>query len=364
MEFNKGGGKNGAIRNLFGSIGRCGYCNGSIRFVNKGKLPKGGQYLVCNNSCLKNEPDCFKLLWKYNEIEEAILKFSTEISASDILDNNVKTKNENKIRELQTKIENLIEIKIEKEINHKNGYKNLTDLIQNNPNLSGNESVESLFKDLDKINEEISEIEKKIQTFTSKLNDIKNSSAIVNEQLNSMQELIKHISYKDDQIDSKKIDLRLKLRAEIRNLIKQIHFFPGGYIFTDRSANFLKKRALNRYLEENVNATKKEIDQMKKVINFLIHESQKPNLKQRFLMIFFRSGVFKTLKYDDEDGKIVLRAELDMGGKKSVINESKPLEMRKFDQIEIIKDVMERNYLNSLKSLIGRIESLQLEVTP
>jgi Recombinase/Recombinase zinc beta ribbon domain len=44
------GGRNGKINTLFGGFAKCGYCGGPMRFVDKGKPPKGGSYLVCDNA--------------------------------------------------------------------------------------------------------------------------------------------------------------------------------------------------------------------------------------------------------------------------------------------------------------------------
>ena len=151
------------------------------------------------------------------------------------------------------------------------------------------------------------------------------------------------------KLTPKKIDLRFKLRNEIRNLIGKIYFLPGGNIVKKKLANFFKERELNRYLEENVNATDEDIDHMKKIINYLIHEFQQSNVKERYFLIFFKSGVIKGLQYDDEKGKIELKAEFGMGGKIRVKNESKPLEIRKFDQIEVINDIIEMSFLDSFR---------------
>jgi DNA invertase Pin-like site-specific DNA recombinase len=45
----KGGGRKGAnISNLFSGLAKCAYCKSNMRFVNKGRGPGGGTYLVCD----------------------------------------------------------------------------------------------------------------------------------------------------------------------------------------------------------------------------------------------------------------------------------------------------------------------------
>jgi DNA invertase Pin-like site-specific DNA recombinase len=70
--------------NLFTNLVRCGSCDGSMIFRNKGRPPKGQKYLRCQNAILNN--GCNKPAWRYTEFEGAFYKFVQEVSFAEIFD--------------------------------------------------------------------------------------------------------------------------------------------------------------------------------------------------------------------------------------------------------------------------------------
>jgi DNA invertase Pin-like site-specific DNA recombinase len=68
--------------NLFSHLAVCGNCGGSMIYRNKGKPPKGGSYLRCQNSILNN--GCTKPGWRYEQFEEAFFRFTKEINFDEI----------------------------------------------------------------------------------------------------------------------------------------------------------------------------------------------------------------------------------------------------------------------------------------
>ena len=56
---------------------------GTLIFRNKGKPPKGGQYLRCQNAILNN--GCKRPAWRYSEFENAFYTFVQEVSFADVL---------------------------------------------------------------------------------------------------------------------------------------------------------------------------------------------------------------------------------------------------------------------------------------
>lgn len=74
----KGGGRRGArISNLFSRLAVCGYCGGSMHYLNKGGGPKGGAYLVCDEANRKAK--CTVALWRYQDFETSFLTFVEEL---------------------------------------------------------------------------------------------------------------------------------------------------------------------------------------------------------------------------------------------------------------------------------------------
>ena len=67
------------VFNLFGSVARCGRCNGAAVLVNKGKPPKGGRYLVC--AAAKTGAGCQYETARYDRLENAFLTHADETLA-------------------------------------------------------------------------------------------------------------------------------------------------------------------------------------------------------------------------------------------------------------------------------------------
>lgn len=80
------GGKknNGLVNNLFSGLVVCGYCNGSMRYINKNSATNE-QYLVCTTS--KRGLGCVYAPWNYHDVEDNILKFIVDFHPTYKQDN-------------------------------------------------------------------------------------------------------------------------------------------------------------------------------------------------------------------------------------------------------------------------------------
>ncbi|MCJ1903192.1 recombinase family protein [Paracoccus versutus] len=74
-------GKN--MSNLFSGLAKCGYCGGTMRYLDKGPLPKGGKYLVCMNS--QNGMGCVNKTWSYPKFERVFLTFVRELDLRSLV---------------------------------------------------------------------------------------------------------------------------------------------------------------------------------------------------------------------------------------------------------------------------------------
>lgn len=79
------GGKTGKGTNVFRNLVKCGYCGGSMVFVNKGKPPKGGRYLVCDNG--RRNAGCKAYQVRYEEFEETVLSACSKLRPETVLPN-------------------------------------------------------------------------------------------------------------------------------------------------------------------------------------------------------------------------------------------------------------------------------------
>ena len=82
---NNGAGRKGkGFSNLFGKVAVCGECGARMHYVNKGKPPKGGTYLVCS-SALKHR--CTNGIYvPYRKFEKDFLTYVRGIDISSLLD--------------------------------------------------------------------------------------------------------------------------------------------------------------------------------------------------------------------------------------------------------------------------------------
>lgn len=79
-----GGRKGKHFSNLFSKLAICAYCKQPMHFLNKGKPPKGGTYLVCSTAHRKL--DCvMKGVWRYDHFETAFLSFVEKLDLATII---------------------------------------------------------------------------------------------------------------------------------------------------------------------------------------------------------------------------------------------------------------------------------------
>jgi len=102
--------KGNAFTNLFTRLIICGSCGATVVYRNKGKPPKGGQYLKCGNSDIKHK--CDAPTWEYNDFEELFFKFIIELDIEKIL-------NDKKSLRKRDKLQNQLSI-LEHQLKEKN----------------------------------------------------------------------------------------------------------------------------------------------------------------------------------------------------------------------------------------------------
>lgn len=80
----EGAGRKGPeYRNLFTKIAKCEYCGAPMRFVHKGRPPKGSQALKCTNAV--RGLGCESISWRYSDFETSFLYFVKEIDLTATL---------------------------------------------------------------------------------------------------------------------------------------------------------------------------------------------------------------------------------------------------------------------------------------
>jgi len=79
-----GGIRNSRMTNLFTGLVRCKHCGNTMHFVDKGRPPKGGQYLLCSlaktGATNKDGVSCKRASIRYKEAENAILTVAATLN--------------------------------------------------------------------------------------------------------------------------------------------------------------------------------------------------------------------------------------------------------------------------------------------
>lgn len=93
-----GGRKGKGFGNLFTHLCRCAECGSSMRYLNKGKPPKGGKYLKCSTARAGGPCNALKN-WRYDDIEQALLlHLAKKVDWYSFINNS-----QNAVQELETK---------------------------------------------------------------------------------------------------------------------------------------------------------------------------------------------------------------------------------------------------------------------
>lgn len=211
----QGGGRNGKINNLFGHIAKCGYCGASMAFINKGPLPKGGMYLVCDGARRKVN-DCKRRPIRYDEFEELVLTYCKGLYPAELLPGN--EERESTLRMLKGQLATVKGKK--KEADTK--VNNLADSIATTENPAVRRTLEDrLAQALDEqssLEAEAKQLKKDIEQQTHALDDTR-------AKLESLRQLL---AFLKERSGDELIDIRRRLREELRGLIDRIDVFPVG----------------------------------------------------------------------------------------------------------------------------------------
>ncbi|WP_162010866.1 recombinase family protein [Neptuniibacter caesariensis] len=115
-----GGGRKGSLfSNLFTGIVKCGECNSTMQFINKGKRPKGRTYLKCRGH--EHGTRCKGVNWRYDKVESHIINLMQHLPIQDLLPQEAQETQlmqqekevqamENSVMEINSKISKLLDI--------------------------------------------------------------------------------------------------------------------------------------------------------------------------------------------------------------------------------------------------------------
>jgi DNA invertase Pin-like site-specific DNA recombinase len=210
----KKGGRNGRIANLFGHIARCGYCGGPMAYIDKGPLPKGGQFLVCDTA--RRGAGCGRHPIRYPDFEELILTYCRGLEVAELLPNAEAAQTATEAAR-----ERLAAIRAEyTAIQAK--IVNVGDTIADTPDRRVRELLQA---SMTVFLNEAEALEKREQAARHELTQLSTASENTAAQLASLAELIQFMAQGGPE---EVAAVRMRLRAKLRGLIEKIKVYPLG----------------------------------------------------------------------------------------------------------------------------------------
>ncbi len=204
------GGRNGKVSNLFVYIVRCGYCGAPMQHVDKGEW----KYLVCSSAVRRS--GCEYLSVTYKEVEETILKYCRGLDPAELLPGREEV--ESVIRLLQGQLSTT---RSKLETANRRAF-NLSDEIAD----TEDKATRAMLKTkLEAILKEKNDLEKQKTSLERELEAASRVTQDVRERIESLNKLFDTMGSLQGQ---ELIDLRLRLRQELRRLITRIDIYPEG----------------------------------------------------------------------------------------------------------------------------------------
>lgn len=210
---NGAGRKGVGISNLFSGLLRCGYCGGSMVYVNKGHIGPRGKLLVCSNA--KGGKDCHYVPWEYTFFEKSMLTYCTGLDVENFLQLDDTATSE--ITALADRI-TLLKASVE-DIENKEG--NILAAIESGAKFQQFEvRARQLTQERTHVEFELQSAQKKYDRSLSTKVDIVSIRATIDDLVERMNQLFGDELY----------DLRAELSQQVKRLIGRIMIYPGGYL--------------------------------------------------------------------------------------------------------------------------------------
>ena len=288
-----GSGRKGTqFSNLFTRLAACGHCGATIGFLNKGKLPKGGNYLRCVNASsnsLCNAPG-----WKYESFEQSFIEWITEVNLDEILNPTDITYQLESLAATKLSVsERLEELKIE---------------------------FENLLNRIGKVEDRLFEGMKRRAVAIEKEQDDLNAQFMTcNEEETRLrsaqtQGLTKKVFTEFSQAQSElspdeRRDLRVQIHKHMRDQIEliTIHNIPDQIFQSDDLEEVLPHSFISALRYEGV-----QVDDETKLREFIFTEKGLRRLEyyQRYFFVKFRNGAIKKVQPDARQAQFTISKQM------------------------------------------------------
>jgi len=293
-------GKTGVVSNLFGGLAKCGYCNAPMQFVNKGKKPKGGTYLVCDSA--RRGRGCDYILITYTEVELAILTLCNEIDLDLIFPDE---KNENsKLTDRYARTIEAFEEKIAQSEKH-------LDTLVNNLSEDDDNAV------VKRIKEKMVELDIDIEVWKKeRLASINCRDELIYDK-EMMKNRVSDIGTMYQEGSLQDIDVRIRLRSNLRSIFSKITVYPAGERIPEDVFKTLLEGELQAHRDVGY-ASDLDIVEITRYVkeNTFYGINDK---RRRAIRLDFKNGKIMMIR-PFKDGKAGYHMDLEIDGKKVTMN--------------------------------------------
>jgi DNA invertase Pin-like site-specific DNA recombinase len=191
------GGKTGKANNLFVHIAKCGLCGYPMHFINKGKPPKGGKYLVCDAS--RRLKTCTAKPIRYEEFEQLFFDNFEELDISQLIPGEDET--QARINEL----EKLLTVNRQRLLEIDSEVENFSDTIGRTKDSRIREQLE---KKLSQAFDDKERLESENKKFEREITELRQQKAGLEKDIEQAKEIYQLLN--SAQGEAERIELRLR----------------------------------------------------------------------------------------------------------------------------------------------------------
>ncbi|CAH6870469.1 Resolvase/invertase-type recombinase catalytic domain-containing protein [Vibrio chagasii] len=210
--------RNNRVNNLFTGLVKCKHCGNTMHFVDKGRPPKGGKYLLCSlaktGATNKDGISCKRSSIRYQETEDAILTVAATL--------NLKMEVPSNKRDIEELREQLSKVNAELGTIESSIHR-IVDAISELPDSSG------LLSKLVGLEQQKQDKKSEYQALEKRIDELEltpQSSSVWKELKNTLRTL------RVEAADRNKVELRTKINSQLVNCIDRIEFDNHAKVVT------------------------------------------------------------------------------------------------------------------------------------
>jgi DNA invertase Pin-like site-specific DNA recombinase len=208
-----GGGRVAKAKNLFTHIAKCGLCGSPMHFIDKGKSPKGGQYLCCDKS--RRLKECPAKSIRYDEFEQLFFDNFEELDIGLLIPGRDET------QARVTELEALIAANRQMIFEITEEIENRFDSISRTKDSRVREGLEERQA---KAFDEKARLEAQNQDYDRELLQLRQEKSTLAQDVERAKEIYSLLD--SCQSEQERIDLRFRLRQQISRMIEWIKIYP------------------------------------------------------------------------------------------------------------------------------------------